>query len=237
MGHGDAELSTRREISCRRETASTRGACGSFTRGRTSRIKRTTCRYNQKVHFHQPPNTIQNSRTASTPNRCRYITAPSDRPGAMWKGDPYWRARGNYVINWGQIAIRMPQRCPPPCPAYNPPMPKLGAKFGLPPFGFQDLVSPYLPKQTSFKDFTDGTSHTMLLSEVIQAANDERIRHSRRHAQRRHAMHDVHDDQHAEQRHRCFGRFSRRRIRKTRRTRSRSHLSCTNRPAAGIRAA
>jgi hypothetical protein len=60
-----------------------------------------------------------------------------------------------------------------PCPAYSPPDPTWAASYGLPPFGFKDLTSPYLPKQTSFKDFTDGTSHTMLLSEVIQAVGDE----------------------------------------------------------------
>jgi hypothetical protein len=99
---------------------------------------------------------------------------PSDRPGALWKGDIYWRARGNYVINWAQIAIsNCRSQGPPPCPAYNPPDASWFPKYGLPPFGFQDLVSPYLPKQTSFKDFTDGTSYTMLLSEVIQAASDD----------------------------------------------------------------
>src|SRR5262249_31274004 len=97
----------------------------------------------------------------------------SDRPGALWMGDDYYRARGNYVINWGQIAMSgCRSTVPPPCPAYNPPQPEMAAKFGLPPFGFDDLVSPYLPKVVRFKDFTDGTSHTMLLSEVIMAADD-----------------------------------------------------------------
>jgi type II secretory pathway pseudopilin PulG len=129
--------------------------------------------YNQKAHFYEPPNTVQNSLNGIYAKPVPIYYCPSDRPGAMWMGDPYWRARGNYVISWGQIAM---SNCrnggPPPCPAYVPPIPEADPKFGLPPFGFQDLVSPYLPKQTSFKDFTDGTSHTMLLSEVIQATPD-----------------------------------------------------------------
>jgi hypothetical protein len=59
------------------------------------------------------------------------------------------------------------------CPAYNPPDPSWAAVHGLPPFGFKDLTTPHLPKQTNFKDFTDGTSHTMLMSEVIMAQPDE----------------------------------------------------------------
>jgi prepilin-type N-terminal cleavage/methylation domain-containing protein len=132
--------------------------------------------YDQTQHFHDPPNTILPKTTNgiyAKPVPAYYCA--SDRPGALWKGDDYYRARGNYVINWGQIAMQSTcrNRAPPPCPAYAPPDPSWAAKCGLPPFGFDDLVSPYLPKQASFKDFTDGTSHTMLLSEVIMAVNDD----------------------------------------------------------------
>jgi prepilin-type processing-associated H-X9-DG protein len=99
----------------------------------------------------------------------------SDRPGALWRGDKYYRARGNYVINWAQIAMANCRESDPnkTCPPYNPPDPSWAAVHGLPPFGFKDLTSPHLPKQTNFKDFTDGTSHTMLMSEVIMAQPDE----------------------------------------------------------------
>jgi prepilin-type N-terminal cleavage/methylation domain-containing protein len=130
--------------------------------------------FNQKVHFFEPPNTIVKTTDGIYAKPVPIYYCPSDRPGALWKGDDFWRARGNYVINWAQIAMQAACRNdkPPPCPAYNPPDMGWSAKWGLPPFGFQDLVSPYLPKQTSFKDFTDGTSHTMLMSEVIQAVDD-----------------------------------------------------------------
>jgi prepilin-type N-terminal cleavage/methylation domain-containing protein len=110
--------------------------------------------YDQKQPFHDPPNTY-----TGTTNGIYAKTSPS-----------YY---------WAQIAMQSTCRpwltTQPPCPAYNPPDATWAAKYGLAPFGFKDLVTPYLGKQTSFKDFTDGTSYTMLLSEVIQAASDEQF--------------------------------------------------------------
>lgn len=130
--------------------------------------------YDQSKNFYESPNTV-----ASTTNGiyCKPVPiyyCPSDRPGALWQGDIYWRARGNYVISWGQIEMSNCRNQPAggPCPAYAPTNPAASAKFGLPLFGFKDLVTPYLPKQVSFKDITDGTSHTMLLSEVVMATSD-----------------------------------------------------------------
>lgn len=133
--------------------------------------------YDQTKSFWQEPNTYVNDSKGAYAKPVPAYYCASDRPGALWKGDIYWRARGNYVINWGQIAMQ--SFClndkDPPCPAYNPPDMTWSAKFGLPPFGFKDLVSRYLGRETSFKDFTDGTSYTMLLSEVIMAASDEQF--------------------------------------------------------------
>jgi prepilin-type N-terminal cleavage/methylation domain-containing protein len=132
--------------------------------------------YSQKVHFYQPPNTIENTTDGIYAKPVPLYYCPSDRPGALWRGDKYFRARGNYVINWAQIAVTNCERSvPPPCPPYNPPDPSWSAIHGLPPFGFTDLVSPSHPRQASFKDFTDGTSHTMLMSEVIMATPDEQF--------------------------------------------------------------
>ncbi len=118
--------------------------------------------FDQKIHFYEPPNTIVNTFNGVYAKPEPIYYCPSDRPGAMWQGDQYWRCRGNYVINWGN----MDQPATLSDPIQNP-------KNGLAPFGYKDHVSFDQPRQSSFKDFSDGTSHTMLLSEVIIAANNE----------------------------------------------------------------
>jgi hypothetical protein len=80
----------------------------------------------------------------------------------MWMGDVYWRCRGNYVINWGNM--NQP---------YNPSDPVQSPTHGLAPFGYKDHQSFNQPRTSSFKDFTDGASHTMLLSETVSAAQDD----------------------------------------------------------------
>jgi prepilin-type N-terminal cleavage/methylation domain-containing protein len=76
--------------------------------------------YDETVHFHDPPNTIRTSSGKGTTEGIYAKPVPlyycaSDRPGALWQGDDYWRARGNYVISWGQIAMQSTgssrQRC------------------------------------------------------------------------------------------------------------------------------
>lgn len=118
--------------------------------------------FDEKAHFYEPPNTYVNTTNGIYAKPIAIYYCASDRPGALWKGDPYWRSRGNYVINWGHMAT-----------PYNPSDAAQSPKLGLAPFGYQDHASRHKPRQTSFKDFTDGTSYTMLLSEVIMAANDD----------------------------------------------------------------
>lgn len=118
--------------------------------------------FDQKVHFYQPPNTIVNTFDGIYAKPVPLYYCPSDRPNAMWRGDIYYRSRGNYVINWGNMAV-----------PYNPADPAQSPTLGLAPFGYKDHASRDQPRQSSFKDFTDGTSHTMLLSEIIMAARDE----------------------------------------------------------------
>jgi len=79
----------------------------------------------------------------------------------MWKGDPYWRARGNYNINWGNLSD-----------PHNPRDLDQNPEQGYAPFGLKDFKSFNMPRKSSFKDFTDGTSNTMLMSEAIMAADD-----------------------------------------------------------------
>src|SRR5262249_24474055 len=74
-----------------------------------------------------------------------------DRPGAYWMGDPYWRIRGNYVVNWGNQNV-IDTSAPGP-------------------FGFHN-GNPATPLTTRFTQITDGTSNTFMMSEVIMARND-----------------------------------------------------------------
>src|SRR3954467_8180703 len=112
--------------------------------------------FDQKLHFYLPPNTIRTPSGGGTfdgiyakPESIYYC--PSDRPNAMWTGDDFWRCRGNWVLNWGN----MMQPSDPADPLQSP-------KLGLAPFGFQTPTDKFSqPRAPSFKDFTDGTSHTM----------------------------------------------------------------------------
>jgi prepilin-type N-terminal cleavage/methylation domain-containing protein len=118
--------------------------------------------YDQTKHYYEQPNTYQNSTQGIYAQTSPAYFCASDRGNALWKGDQWWRSRGNYVINWGHMKF-----------PYEPGDAAQSPKLGLAPFGFKDHISRDQPRTSSFKHFTDGTSHTMLLSEVIMAANDE----------------------------------------------------------------
>jgi prepilin-type N-terminal cleavage/methylation domain-containing protein/prepilin-type processing-associated H-X9-DG protein len=118
-------------------------------------------RFDQTKHFYQPPNTYVNTLDGIYAKTAPLYYCPSDRPGALWQGDIYWRARGNYVINWGNMTD-----------PYNPKDPAQSPALGRAPFGYKDNASRDQPRATRLTDITDGTSNTLLLSEVIMAAND-----------------------------------------------------------------
>jgi prepilin-type N-terminal cleavage/methylation domain-containing protein/prepilin-type processing-associated H-X9-DG protein len=117
--------------------------------------------FDQTKHFYQPPNTYVNTLDGIYAKTAPLYYCPSDRPGALWKGDIYWRARGSYVLNWGNLTV-----------PYNPADPVQDPARGIAPFGYTDFASRNKPRTTRLTDFQDGTSTTMLLSEVIMAAND-----------------------------------------------------------------
>lgn len=73
----------------------------------------------------------------------------SDRTG-MWRGDPYTRSRGAYVLNWSNGTDRHFQVDAPVLPG---------------PF--------YHNKQYRLKQITDGLSKTMFVSEVVMALQDQ----------------------------------------------------------------
>jgi prepilin-type N-terminal cleavage/methylation domain-containing protein/prepilin-type processing-associated H-X9-DG protein len=121
--------------------------------------------FDETQHFHDPPNTYTNSTNGSYCKSAPIYYCPSDRPGALWKGDPYWRARGSYVINWGEFKVPHPKT-----PAQ---MEADDERVRLAPFGWKDLKDRAQPRTTKFSEFTDGTSSTMLLSEVVFPNADE----------------------------------------------------------------
>jgi prepilin-type N-terminal cleavage/methylation domain-containing protein/prepilin-type processing-associated H-X9-DG protein len=121
--------------------------------------------YDQKIPFHDPPNTYVNTTNGAYAKTAPIYYCPSDRPGALWKGDPYWRARGNYAINWGNFKIPHEQTLDQ--------MTASGKVAALAPFGLKDLVDLKQSRTTGFEEFTDGTSNTMLLSEIVFPGSDE----------------------------------------------------------------
>jgi prepilin-type processing-associated H-X9-DG protein len=117
--------------------------------------------FDQTRHFYQTPNTYTNTLNGIYAKTAPLYYCPSDRPGAVWQGDQYWRARGNYVVNWGNQAV-----------PYNRADPAQDPALGVAPFGYKDFINRNQPKTTRLTDITDGTSNTMLMSEIIMARND-----------------------------------------------------------------
>jgi prepilin-type N-terminal cleavage/methylation domain-containing protein len=116
-------------------------------------------RYRFDVPFHEPPNINHSpsdlNGTCAQTHPTYYC--PSDRGGpAYQQGDVYWRARGNYAVNWGPY--RQPHTGTVPT--------------GVAPFGYTDFASTNKPRLTKLTDFSDGTSNTVLMSEVLMSADN-----------------------------------------------------------------
>ena len=120
-----------------------------------------TVQFDEKKHFYEVPNTVQSTTNGIYAKTVPMYFCPSDRGSAIWQGDTYWRSRGNYVINWGNIGIPRDTSDPIQDPAR-----------GLAPFGYTDFTSRNLPRLVRFASITDGLSNTMLLSECIMAKRD-----------------------------------------------------------------
>jgi prepilin-type processing-associated H-X9-DG protein len=84
---------------------------------------------------------------------------PSDRPNAQWGWDPYYRVRGNYVANYGGNYLYAAGDGKDPADG---------------PFGWTHSggFGGYVPYRRTLVSITDGTSNTLLLSEVRIPATD-----------------------------------------------------------------
>jgi len=116
-------------------------------------MRNTYQMYNKNVGFEVAPNTIQDTLQGVICQQSNCYFCPTDRPGAYWKSDHYWRSRGNYVVNWGQEVL--PQQTPRVSPFHAP-------------FYWTGSTT----AKISFKHFTDGVSKTMMMSEIIMAIDD-----------------------------------------------------------------
>ncbi len=103
--------------------------------------------------FYQPGHINQNLFTGLCAQKISLYYCPSDRPGAYDTHDGYYRCRGNYVVNWG---IRT--------------LPYTGSPADSP-FDWPNNDNNN-PRTTKLTDITDGTSSTLMMSEIIVALND-----------------------------------------------------------------
>jgi prepilin-type N-terminal cleavage/methylation domain-containing protein/prepilin-type processing-associated H-X9-DG protein len=108
--------------------------------------------YDYNVGFWQPPN---GGPTSSTTNLvCAQVPiyfCPSDLGSpAFWEGDPYYRSRGNYVVNWGNTTDPGPANYAPHAP-----------------FSYVDGST--TPRTVTLLMISDGTSNTLMMSEVMMA--------------------------------------------------------------------
>ncbi len=110
--------------------------------------------YDFRVGFYAEPNCAYNNPSASRPvnTPVSYYYCPSDRPGALWRADPYSQTRGNYVVNMGNDWFWN---------SAKPSMPYKNDNWKGAPF--------YLNISTTLSQVVDGTSNTMIASEVICA--------------------------------------------------------------------
>ena len=116
--------------------------------------------YQMTQPFYVPPNTVTSTTTGVICGQSAIFFCPSDRGRGQtyWQGDIYWRSRGNYVVNYGPIQMNSGGVAVP-------------AIAGKAPFGWTggNTATPWESKLTNF---TDGTSNTVRMAEILIAKQD-----------------------------------------------------------------
>lgn len=107
-----------------------------------------------KIDFYVPPGTIGGTLEGLTGKYVPMYYCPSDAGSDQTVGN-YQRRRGNYVVNWGNS--KYGQRVEPP---------------GKAPFSHID-GDRTMPRETHFGMITDGTSKTLMMSEILRAWSPE----------------------------------------------------------------
>ena len=112
--------------------------------------------YDQTKGFYQAPNTIDGTTNGLVTQTQSIYYCPSDKPNSLMQADTHWRARMNYVVNFG------------PSYLFDP------ANSSLAPFGWVKSggYAAYVPYRRGFEAFTDGLSQTVLMSELRMPLDD-----------------------------------------------------------------
>jgi prepilin-type N-terminal cleavage/methylation domain-containing protein/prepilin-type processing-associated H-X9-DG protein len=114
--------------------------------------------YQQNLGFYQAPNCVMNAFTGLVAQPVKVYYCPSDRPGALWSYDPYYRVRGNYVANYGDQLLFAVS-----------PLPAADGPFG---WTYSGGFGGFVPYHRTLVAITDGTSNTLMLSETRIPASD-----------------------------------------------------------------
>ncbi len=109
---------------------------------------------NTEQHFYLPPATISGTLNGLTGQYVSLYYCPSDVGVDQTEGT-YQRRRGNYVVNWGNSNYGQATD-----PLGTAPFSHIGGNRAE-------------PRETSFKKIVDGTSKTLMLSEVLKAWSPE----------------------------------------------------------------
>jgi prepilin-type N-terminal cleavage/methylation domain-containing protein/prepilin-type processing-associated H-X9-DG protein len=121
--------------------------------------------------FFRPPNAYPvgdpNQNNAAGAKWFSLYDCPSDR-GHGWYDYDYHRIRSNYVLCWGPY-----EYVPTIDPKSASLAPELRNLKG--PFGMLDWICPNKPRHAKTKDMIDGTSHTMMISELLMHPYDVSI--------------------------------------------------------------